>query len=99
MLCSVLLNAPSVQKAVLAWLCKLAGMPAGLLEAENIEARPVWKPMHLQPVFRGAKLWKAGSEAVSDRLFARGLCLPSGTAMTEGDLDRVCGIVRRASGR
>ena len=69
------------------------------LEAENIEARPVWKPMHLQPVFRGAKLWKAGSEAVSDRLFARGLCLPSGTAMTEGDLDRVCGIVRRTSRR
>ena len=69
------------------------------LEAENVEARPVWKPMHLQPVFRGAKLWKAGSEAVSDRLFARGLCLPSGTAMTEGDLDRVCGIVRRTSRR
>ena len=69
------------------------------LEAENIEARPVWKPMHLQPVFQGAKLWKAGGAAVSERLFARGLCLPSGTAMTEGDLDRVCGIVRRASGR
>lgn len=69
------------------------------LEAENVEARPVWKPMHLQPVFQGAKLWKAGAAAVSERLFARGLCLPSGTAMTEGDLDRVCGIVRRASGR
>ena len=68
------------------------------LEAENVEARPVWKPMHLQPVFQGVKLWKARGEAISERLFARGLCLPSGTAMTDGDLDRVCGIVRRASG-
>ncbi|HPJ57170.1 MAG TPA: aminotransferase class I/II-fold pyridoxal phosphate-dependent enzyme [Kiritimatiellia bacterium] len=64
------------------------------LEAENIEARPVWKPMHLQPVFRGAALWKAGEHPVSDRLFEQGLCLPSGTAMTDGDLDRVCGIIR-----
>ena len=65
------------------------------LEADNVEARPLWKPMHLQPVFRGATLWKAGEEAVSARLFARGLCLPSGTAMTDADLDRVCAIVRR----
>ena len=65
------------------------------LEAENIEARPVWKPMHLQPVFRSARVW-GGS--VSERLFAQGLCLPSGTAMTEGDLDRVCGIFRRMQG-
>ena len=69
------------------------------LEAENVEARPVWKPMHLQPVFQGAKLWQAAGAAVSARLFARGLCLPSGTAMTDGDLDRVCGIVRRIVGR
>lgn len=62
------------------------------LEAENIEARPVWKPMHLQPVFRSTRVW-GGS--VSERLFAQGLCLPSGTAMTDGDLDRVCGILRR----
>jgi dTDP-4-amino-4,6-dideoxygalactose transaminase len=68
------------------------------LEAENIEARPVWKPMHLQPVFRGRAFWKTGREAISDRLFACGLCLPSGTAMTEADLDRVCQIVRRAAG-
>jgi len=67
------------------------------LETENIEARPVWKPMHLQPVFQGAKLWTAANEAVSDRLFEQGLCLPSGTAMTDGDLDRVCGIIRRIS--
>jgi dTDP-4-amino-4,6-dideoxygalactose transaminase len=64
------------------------------LEVENIEARPLWKPMHLQPVFAGHAFWKE-REAVSEQLFAQGLCLPSGTAMTEGDLDRVCQIVRR----
>ena len=50
------------------------------LEAENIESRPVWKPMHLQPVFRGCRV-RGGS--VSEYLFQCGLCLPSGTAMTE----------------
>ncbi len=69
------------------------------LEAENIEARPLWKPMHMQPVFQGRAFWKKGPEAVSGRLFAQGLCLPSGTAMTDGDMDRVCQVVRRASGR
>ena len=67
------------------------------LEADDIEARPVWKPMHLQPVFQGRAFWK-GRRAVSEELFAQGLCLPSGTAMVESDLDRVCGIVRRARG-
>jgi dTDP-4-amino-4,6-dideoxygalactose transaminase len=60
------------------------------LEERNIESRPVWKPMHLQPVFRGSDV-RGG--AVSEDIFARGLCLPSGTAMTEADLDRVAGIV------
>jgi dTDP-4-amino-4,6-dideoxygalactose transaminase len=62
------------------------------LEAENIESRPVWKPMHLQPVFRGCRV-RGG--AVSERLFQLGLCLPSGTAMTPADIERVAGIVRR----
>ncbi len=62
------------------------------LEAENIEARPVWKPMHLQPVFRHCEV--AGG-AVSEELFDQGLCLPSGTAMTGVDLERVAGVVRR----
>ena len=61
------------------------------LEDQNIESRPVWKPMHLQPVFRGCEV-RGG--AVSEDIFARGLCLPSGTAMTDGDLDLVAGIVR-----
>ena len=62
------------------------------LEAENIEARPVWKPMHLQPVF--AECAKFGG-AVAEDLFARGLCLPSGSNLTEADLERVVGVVRR----
>ena len=61
------------------------------LETENIESRPVWKPMHLQPVFRSCRV-RGGS--VSERLFRLGLCLPSGTAMTPSDIERVAGIVR-----
>lgn len=64
------------------------------LEAENIEARPVWKPMHLQPVFTGCRYF--GSEpCTSERFFDQGLCLPSGTAMTDADLDRVCSIIQK----
>ena len=61
------------------------------LEAADVEARPVWKPMHLQPVFAGCRT--IGGR-VSEELFARGLCLPSGSAMTDGDLERVAGLVR-----
>ena len=60
------------------------------LEAEDIESRPVWKPMHLQPVFKGCEY--IGGEVAED-LFKRGLCLPSGTAMTEKDLDRVVSTI------
>jgi pyridoxal phosphate-dependent aminotransferase EpsN len=63
------------------------------LEAENIEARPVWKPMHLQPVFKGARTF-GGS--VSATLFRDGLCLPSGSSLSPGDQDRVIAIVKRA---
>jgi dTDP-4-amino-4,6-dideoxygalactose transaminase len=62
------------------------------LEAENIESRPVWKPMHLQPVFRSCRV-RGGR--VSERLFCLGLCLPSGTAMTDSDIERVADTVRR----
>jgi dTDP-4-amino-4,6-dideoxygalactose transaminase len=61
------------------------------LEQENVEARPVWKPMHRQPVFQGVRI--AGG-AVADDLFARGLCLPSGSALTAEQVERVAGIVR-----
>ena len=64
------------------------------LEAENIESRPVWKPMHLQPVFNGARVYGG---AVSERVFSQGLCLPSGAGLSEGDVDRVSRIIARAS--
>ena len=56
------------------------------LETRNLEARPLWKPLHLQPLFAAAPMYGG---AVCADLFARGLCLPSGTAMTEADLGRV----------
>ncbi len=61
------------------------------LEAENIESRPLWKPMHIQPVFRGCEV--VGG-AVAEALFRDGLCLPSGTAMSEGDIQRVVALLR-----
>lgn len=65
------------------------------LEAENIESRPVWKPMHLQPVFAGTTVL-GGS--VSEELFARGLCLPSGSSLTQVEQDRVVAVLRRHLG-
>lgn len=56
------------------------------LESFNIEARPTWKPMHLQPVFKGCRV--AGGSVAAD-LFDRGLCLPSGSQMTDADCQRV----------
>lgn len=61
------------------------------LAAENIEARPVWKPMHLQPVFADCACFGG---TVSEDLFARGLCLPSGSSLTRAELERVAGVVR-----
>lgn len=64
------------------------------LEADGIEARPVWKPMHLQPLYAGAPVVKTG---VADDLFARGLCLPSGSKLTQTDLERVVDVIRRTA--
>ncbi|HFJ9299293.1 TPA: DegT/DnrJ/EryC1/StrS family aminotransferase [Bacillus paranthracis] len=61
------------------------------LEKENIESRPVWKPMHLQPFFE--KYDFVGTD-VSERLFENGVCLPSDTKMTDKDLDRVVKIIK-----
>ncbi|MGI9648246.1 MAG: aminotransferase class I/II-fold pyridoxal phosphate-dependent enzyme [Acidimicrobiia bacterium] len=66
------------------------------LEAENIEARPVWKPMHLQPVF--AKSRSVGGE-IAEGIFQHGLCLPSGSALAAPDRERVCSIIRRTAGQ
>jgi dTDP-4-amino-4,6-dideoxygalactose transaminase len=62
------------------------------LEAENIESRPVWKPMHMQPFF--AKYDYIGNN-VSKDLFENGVCLPSDTKMTDSDLERICLIIKR----
>ncbi|MDA3873386.1 MAG: DegT/DnrJ/EryC1/StrS family aminotransferase [Kiritimatiellae bacterium] len=59
------------------------------LEAENIESRPIWKPLHRQPALQHLRRYGG---AHSDHLFAEGLCLPSGTALTDDDLDRICGV-------
>ena len=72
--------------------------PAQLLDAlnaENMEGRPLWKPMHAQPVFAGNAYVTAGGASVSDDLFARGVCLPSDTIMTMEDVDRVCACIRK----
>lgn len=61
------------------------------LETRNIESRPLWKPLHLQPLFATAPMY--GGDLCAD-LFTRGLCLPSGTAMTEMDLRRVTDAVK-----
>ena len=62
------------------------------LEEENIESRPLWKPMHLQPVFSSNKAYLNG---VSEDLFERGLCLPSGSNLEKSDLDRVIGTIKK----
>ncbi len=77
------------------------------LEDENIEARPVWKPMHMQPVFNSREQGARSAERkhgarvvggeVAEDLFTRGLCLPSGTALTDADLDRIIAIIRRCA--
>lgn len=64
------------------------------LERENIEARPVWKPMHLQPVFASCDRFGG---AVAEDLFEHGLCLPSGSNLTTDDLERVVVAVRRCA--
>jgi len=69
------------------------------LEAANIEARPVWKPMHLQPVFQG---YESIGGRVAEDLFERGLCLPSGSNLTKAELSRVVETIvkchRKATG-
>lgn len=63
------------------------------LGESGIEARPVWKPMHMQPVFSGACV--SGDGENSSELFRRGICLPSGDGLDDGDIARVCGEVRK----
>jgi dTDP-4-amino-4,6-dideoxygalactose transaminase len=65
------------------------------LERHDIESRPVWKPMHLQPLYETARVY-GGS--VAGRLFERGLCLPSGSSLTVQDRERVIDVVRASFG-
>lgn len=62
-----------------------------VLGNENIESRPLWKPMHLQPIFENEIHYTNG---VSEDLFARGLCLPSGSNLDKEDLERICDIIK-----
>jgi dTDP-4-amino-4,6-dideoxygalactose transaminase len=78
------------------------------LEAENIESRPLWKPMHLQPVFEGVPFYTYGHGSISavrsaaagtdnsvcGQLFRDGLCLPSGAGLSDEDVERVVGVIR-----
>lgn len=68
----------------------------GRLSNELIEARPVWKPMHLQPVFAGATYYAHDNHSVSDDLFERGICLPSGSNMTEAQLEHVISVIKKS---
>ena len=62
------------------------------LDAENIESRPLWKPMHMQPVYEGAKFFGSG---VCVKLFEQGLCLPSGSNLTDEEFERIFSALSR----
>ena len=69
------------------------------LEKENIETRPVWKPMHMQPMFKKYDFITLGGEngysSISQELFERGVCLPSDTKMTEEEQEKVIEIIKK----
>lgn len=71
------------------------------LEKEKIETRPIWKPMHLQPVFAEYDFITAGQEqgSVAEDIFNRGLCLPSDIKNTDEDMDKIIGIIRGVFGK
>lgn len=67
------------------------------LERENIESRPIWKPLHQQPVFKGCEFYshyEDDKKPVSEDIFDCGLCLPSDIKNTKEDMDRIIGIIR-----
>ena len=67
------------------------------LEEENIESRPIWKPMHMQPYFEKFDFFTDNNDGISvaEDIFNRGLCLPSDTKMTEEEIDKVINIVKK----
>ena len=66
------------------------------LELCDIESRPVWKPMHLQPLFAGTRYVGRGFD---EKLFEHGLCLPSGSDLTEAEQDEVIALIKQCLGR
>jgi pyridoxal phosphate-dependent aminotransferase EpsN len=64
------------------------------LDKYNIEARRIWKPLHTQPLFKGAEFFKVKKKPVSERIFDRGICFPSGTHLDEQTLENICGVIR-----
>jgi dTDP-4-amino-4,6-dideoxygalactose transaminase len=62
------------------------------MEEENIETRPLWKPMHLQPVFAECPYY---GDNTAENLFDKGLCLPSGPTLTDEDIKRVVEVIRK----
>ena len=64
------------------------------MEEANIETRPLWKPMHLQPVFKDCPYY---GDNVSEDLFDKGLCLPSSPVLSQEDLERVIDVIRKLS--
>ena len=64
------------------------------LAQENIEARPIWKPMHLQPVFKDNDFISVSENCVGEDIFKRGLCLPSDIKMTPDEQDKIIDIIR-----
>ena len=77
-----------VDPAITAWTARER---SAFLSDDNIESRPLWKPMHLQPVFAGARSLVSGA---SEQLFSTGLTLPSGSVLDDSDLDRISGRIR-----
>ncbi|MGF1758909.1 aminotransferase class I/II-fold pyridoxal phosphate-dependent enzyme [Photobacterium sagamiensis] len=65
-----------------------------LLKQQNIEVRRVWKPMHLQPIFDGCQYFPHTTSSVSDYLFENGICLPSGSSLTNAELNRVIEAIK-----
>jgi UDP-N-acetylbacillosamine transaminase len=63
-----------------------------VLEEANIESRPLWKPMHMQPLFSDALVVEDGT---SQKLFEQGICLPSGSSMSDEDVIRVCDTIKK----
>ena len=67
------------------------------LEKENIESRPIWKPMHMQPYYKECKFFSHNEDdgvSVAEDIFNRGVCLPSDSKNTKEDMDRVISIIK-----